>query len=78
MLEQFKPKPQRKYGYFAHPILLGDRFVGLLDAEIDRETNALKVTAVHELLPFDEEESEIVRLEIEDLASWLGVRRDAW
>ncbi len=69
VLEQFKPKPQRVYGYFAYPILLGDRFVGLLDAEIDRENNALKVTAVHELLPFDEEEMEIVRFEIEELAS---------
>ena len=78
VLEQFKPKAQRRYGYFAHPILLGDRFVGLLDAEVDKENNALKVTAVHELLPFDEEESEIVRLEIEDLAAWLGVRLDAW
>ncbi|MDF2555299.1 MAG: hypothetical protein K0R60_1194, partial [Microbacterium sp.] len=32
VLEQFKPKPQRRYGFFAHPILLGDRFVGMLDA----------------------------------------------
>ncbi|MFP3670500.1 crosslink repair DNA glycosylase YcaQ family protein, partial [Priestia sp. SIMBA_032] len=37
VLEQFKPKPQRRFGYFAHPILLGDRFVGMLDAEVDRE-----------------------------------------
>jgi len=78
VLEQFKPKPQRVFGYFAHPILLGDRFVGLLDAEIDKENNALKVNAVHELLPFDEEESEIVRLEIEGLAAWLGLPLDAW
>lgn len=78
VLEQFKPKPQRRYGYFAHPILLGDRFVGLLDAEVDRERNALKVAAVHELLPFDEGEMEIVRLEIDDLAAWLGVRVDGW
>jgi uncharacterized protein len=78
VLEQFKPKPQRVYGYFAYPILLGDRFVGLLDAEVDRENNALKVNAVHELIPFDPEEMEIVRFEIEDLASWLGVTLDAW
>ena len=54
------------------------RSVGLLDAEIDKNENALKVTAVHELVPFDPEESEIVRLELEDLAAWLGVRLDAW
>lgn len=78
VLEQFKPKPQRRYGYFAHPILLGDRFVGLLDAEVDRAAEVLKVTAVHELLPFDPEEEEIVRVELEDLAAWLGVTLAAW
>src|SRR5690606_26260359 len=35
--EQFKPKAQRVYGYFAHPILIGDRFVGLLDAALDKK-----------------------------------------
>lgn len=48
VLEQFKPKPQRKYGLFAHPILMGDRFVGMLEAEIDRAENVLRVQAVHE------------------------------
>jgi hypothetical protein len=78
VLEQFKPKPQRVYGYFAHPILMGDRFVGLLDAEVDREESALKVNAVHELLPFDPEEDEMVRAEISSLAGWLGLGLNAW
>jgi hypothetical protein len=78
ILEQFKPKAQRKYGFFAHPILMGDRFVGLLDAEISREREALKVNAVHELLPFDPEEDEMVRSEIANLAEWLGVTLEAW
>jgi uncharacterized protein YcaQ len=73
VLEQFKPKPQRKYGYFAHPILMGDRFVGMLDAEVDRKRDVLQINAVHEFLPFEEEESEMVRAEIADLAEWLGV-----
>jgi hypothetical protein len=78
VLEQFKPKPQRVYGFFAHPILMGDRFVGLLDAEVDREQSELKVNAVHELLPFDPEEDEMVRAEIGDLAEWLGLGLNAW
>jgi hypothetical protein len=78
VLEQFKPKAQRKYGFFAHPILMGDRFVGLLDAEVDRERGALKVNAVHELLPFEPEEDEMVRAEIGDLAEWLGLSLLAW
>jgi uncharacterized protein YcaQ len=78
VLEQFKPKAQRRFGYFAHPILLGDRFVGLLDAEVDRGRETLVVTALHELLPLDAEEHEAVRAEIDDLAEWLGVTVDEW
>lgn len=73
VLEQFKPKSQRVYGYFAHPILLGDRFVGLLDAEVDRAREVLRVNAVHEFLPFEPEEMEMVQAEIRELAEWLGV-----
>lgn len=73
VLEQFKPKPQRRYGYFAHPILLGDRFVGMLDAEVERSTDTLKVAAVHEFLPFEPEEREMVDAETRELADWRGV-----
>jgi len=78
VLEQFKPKAQRIYGFFAHPILMGDRFVGMLDAEVDREREVLRVNAVHEFLPFEAEEDEMVRAEIADLAEWLGVGVAAW
>jgi uncharacterized protein len=73
VLEQFKPKPQRKYGFFAHPILFGDRFVGMLDAEVDRAQELLRVNALHEFVPFDADEEEIVRAEIAELGDWLGV-----
>ncbi|WJL96249.1 crosslink repair DNA glycosylase YcaQ family protein [Microbacterium sp. ET2] len=74
VLEQFKPKAQRRYGFFAHPILMGDRFVGMLDAEVDRDRELLRVNAVHEFVPFEPEETDMVRAEIGDLAEWLGVR----
>lgn len=74
VLEQFKPKSQRKYGFFAHPILIGDVFMGMLDAEVDHENEVLRVSAVHELMPFEPEEDEMVRAEIADLGEWLGVR----
>jgi uncharacterized protein len=73
VLEQFKPKPQRRYGFFAHPILMGDRFVGMLEAELDRKREMLRVEAVHEFLPFEPEERDMVAAEIAELASWLGV-----
>jgi uncharacterized protein YcaQ len=73
VLEQFKPKPQRVYGYFAHPILMGDRFVGMLDAEADRKQGVLRVNAVHEFLPFEPEEHEMVSAEIAEMGEWLGM-----
>ncbi|WP_394278853.1 DNA glycosylase AlkZ-like family protein [Microbacterium sp.] len=73
VLEQFKPKAQRVYGYFAHPILVGDRFIGLLDAALDKKRETVVVSAVHEMLPFDDDEREMVRAEIRDLGEWLGV-----
>jgi uncharacterized protein YcaQ len=78
VLEQFKPKAQRKYGYFAHPILMGDRFMGMLEAELDRSQEALTVAAVHEFVPFEPEEHEMVRAELADLGRWLGVEVLAW
>nr|WP_205864922.1 crosslink repair DNA glycosylase YcaQ family protein [Planctomonas sp. JC2975] len=74
VLEQYKPKSQRKYGYFAHPILIGDVFMGMLDATVDRENEVLRVDAVHQLIPFEPEEDEMVRAEIAELGEWLGVR----
>ncbi|WP_292688784.1 MULTISPECIES: crosslink repair DNA glycosylase YcaQ family protein [unclassified Microbacterium] len=73
VLEQFKPKAQRVYGYFAHPILVGDRFAALLDAELDKPKENLVVTAVHELADLDADEREMVDAELRDLAEWLGV-----
>ncbi len=73
VLEQFKPKAERRFGFFAHPVLIDDRFVAMLDAEVDRERAALRVNAVHELVPFEPEEREMVRAEIAELAEWLGV-----
>ena len=61
-------------GFFAHPILFGDRFIGMLDAEVDREHEVLRLNAVHEFVPFDPDEHELVTAEILDLAEWLGVR----
>ena len=74
VLEQFKPASQRKYGYFAHPILAGDRFIGMLDAEVDHPREVLRINAVHEFLPWEPEERDMVHTEIAELGDWLGVQ----
>ncbi|MFC7484073.1 DNA glycosylase AlkZ-like family protein [Luedemannella flava] len=50
-LEMYKPAAKRRWGYYALPILSGDRLVGKLDATADRRAGALRVTAVHEDAP---------------------------
>ena len=71
--EMYKPAAKRRWGYFALPILHGDRFVGKLDAKSDRRAGVLRVHAVHEDEPFtDEVRTRAVDGEIQDLARWLG------
>ena len=51
-LEMYKPASKRRWGYFALPVLFGDRLVGKLDAKADRKAGALVVSAVHQDVPF--------------------------
>jgi uncharacterized protein len=76
VLEMYKPAAKRSWGYFALPILHGDRLVGKLDATADRKAGRLFVDAVHEDTPFTSEVSAAVDAEIEALADWLGLVLD--
>ena len=73
LLEMYKPAAKRRWGYYALPILYGDRLVGKLDATADRAEGALVVHAVHEDEPFDAEVAEAVHAEIASLAAWLDL-----
>jgi uncharacterized protein YcaQ len=70
-LEMYKPAAKRRWGYFALPILHGDRLVGKLDAAADRKASVLRVNAIHEDVSFSPAMAKSVRKEIEDLAAWL-------
>ena len=72
-LEMFKPVGKRRWGYYALPILYGDRLVGKLDAAADRRAGVLTVAAVHEDAPFNKAMTAAVDREIKDLAGWLGL-----
>jgi uncharacterized protein YcaQ len=75
-LEMYKPAAKRRWGYFALPILCGDRLVGKLDATADRTAGVLRVNAVHQDVAFDAAMAAAVGQEIEDLAAWLGLEPD--
>ncbi|MBR7743226.1 YcaQ family DNA glycosylase [Phycicoccus sp. BSK3Z-2] len=72
-LEMYKPAAKRRWGYFALPVLHGDRLVGKVDACTDRDREVLRVDAVH----WDEDPTgamrEGVARELRSLARVLGV-----
>jgi uncharacterized protein YcaQ len=70
-IEMYKPAAKRRWGYFALPILHGDRLVGKLDAKADRKASVLRVHAIHEDVRFPRAMTNAVQAEVEDLASWL-------
>jgi uncharacterized protein YcaQ len=72
-LEMYKPAAKRRWGYFALPILHGDRLVGKLDAAADRKAGVLTVNAIHEDVPFTKQVRRDVDAEVQQLASWLGL-----
>jgi uncharacterized protein YcaQ len=72
-LEMYKPARQRRWGYFALPLLYDDRLVGKLDAIADRKVSRLRVHAVHEDVRFTRAMAKSAHAELEDLASWLGL-----
>lgn len=76
LLEMYKPAAARRWGYFALPILSGDRLVGKLDATADRKAGRLFVDAVHEDVPFTKAMTRAVDAEIAALADWLGLGLD--
>jgi len=73
VLEMYKPAAKRRWGYFALPVLHGDRLVGKVDATADRKASVLRVNAIHEDVKFTRAIGKSVQAELEDLASWLGL-----
>ena len=72
-LEMYKPAAKRRWGYYALPILYGDRLVGKLDATADRKAGVLRVDAIHQDEPWTAAAETAIRAEITDLARWLAL-----
>ena len=74
ILEIFKPKTTRIYGYFCMPVLVGDRLVARVDLKADQKTAQLAVAGLH----YESEEPstrirEVVTTAISRYASNLGM-----
>lgn len=78
-LEMYKPAAQRRWGYFALPILHLDKLVGKVDASADRRAGVLRIAAIHEDVRFTSAIRAGVDAELESLATWLGLTVEcAW
>ena len=73
ILEMYKPAAKRRWGYFAMPVLHGDRMVGKVDAAADRKAGVLRVNAIHEDVKFTRAMTKAVHAELDALAEWLGL-----
>jgi uncharacterized protein YcaQ len=70
-LEMYKPQAKRRWGYYALPILHGDRLVGKVDATANRDDGTLVVHAIHEDAGFTPGVADAVHDELDALARWL-------
>jgi uncharacterized protein YcaQ len=72
-LEMYKPAAERRWGYWAMPVLRHDRLIGKFDATADRTVDALRVHALHlDAEPTDALVNDVER-ELRDLASYLDL-----
>ena len=70
---RYKPAAKRRWGYWAMPILYGDRLVGKVDATTDLRERVLRVDAIHRDVSFTKTMTAKVIRELTDLAQWLDV-----
>ena len=73
-IEIYVPAPQRLYGYYVLPFLLGDRFAARVDLKADRKTGVLEIPAAWIEPSADQEETaDALAVELRRLAGWLGL-----
>ncbi len=74
--EQFLPREKRRFGTYVLPILWGDRLIGRIDPQMDRQNERLKVNSVHAEpgVPSDREAPSRIRDTVDRLADFLGAK----
>ncbi len=75
MIELYKPRAKRRWGYFAMPVLHHDRLIGKIDLAADHHNRALVVNAVHEDEAWTPPVANAVDAELRGLADWLDLEK---
>ena len=79
-MEIYVPKHLRVRGFFAMPILHGDRLIGSVDPKIDRERALLEVVTfrLERDAPRDRSTRRAIEAAVDDLAAFAGARDVVW
>jgi len=73
-IEIYVPRPQRQYGYYVFPFLLGDRLVARADIKADRQAGVLRVPGAFGEDGIDRRRvADELAAELETMAGWLGL-----
>jgi uncharacterized protein len=75
-IEIYVPPAKRKRGYYAMPILAGDRLIGTVDPRLERASGTLVVNRI--VLEPGERFSEAARKAVSDLARFVGAEKVAY
>ncbi|SDO85359.1 hypothetical protein SAMN04487848_2453 [Microbacterium sp. ru370.1] len=74
-IEIYTPAPQRRFGYYSLPVLIGDDVVGRLDLKADRAASALRVQSAWWEHGVPSDAAERVATELRTAAQWQGLER---
>lgn len=74
-IEIYTPAPQRRFGYYSLPLLVGDDVVGRLDLKADRGASALRVQSAWWEHGAPPDAAERVAAELRTAARWQGLER---
>ncbi|HET8587380.1 MAG TPA: crosslink repair DNA glycosylase YcaQ family protein, partial [Candidatus Limnocylindria bacterium] len=80
--EIYTPAAKRRYGYYALPILFGDRFIGRIEPRLERRTRTLRVLGVWFEPGFEPMQSPgflpALRDAMDDYRRFVGARSVTW
>jgi uncharacterized protein YcaQ len=80
VIECYLPSAKRKFGYFCMPVLLGNKFIGKIDAKANRETGVFQVI---NYFPEDgkkllQDEKNLLKEKLNEFAEFTGCERVEW
>lgn len=74
-IEIYTPAPQRRFGYYSLPVVVGDDVVGRIDLKADRASSALRVQSAWWEHGAPPDAADRVAAELVAAASWQGLER---